>query len=48
MGGVNPSCFAQLGIRSAAERAARGHLRDQDGQILTAPDLRGLDNPTQT
>jgi agmatinase len=38
-------CFMQLGIRSAAERAAREYVRDQGGAIYTARDLRGLDSP---
>ncbi|WP_395691755.1 agmatinase [Piscinibacter sp.] len=40
-------CFTQLGIRSAGVRAARDYVRDQGGQIFTARDLRGLDNPAQ-
>jgi agmatinase len=40
-------CFTQLGIRSAGLREARGYVRDQGGQIFTARDLRGLDNPAQ-
>jgi agmatinase len=38
-------CFMQLGIRSAAERAAREYVRDQGGATYTARDLRGLDSP---
>jgi agmatinase len=40
-------CFTQLGIRSAGERAAREHVRDQGGQIFTARALRGLESPAQ-
>ena len=40
-------CFTQLGIRSAGVREARDYVRDQGGQIFTARDLRGLDNPAQ-
>jgi agmatinase len=40
-------CFTQLGIRSAGVREAREYVRDQGGQIFTARDLRGLENPTQ-
>ncbi|MFN7726942.1 MAG: agmatinase [Rubrivivax sp.] len=44
---VEPACFTQLGIRSAAERAPREYVRDQGGQIFTARDLRGLENRVQ-
>jgi len=44
---VLPACFSQIGIRSAGQRAARDHVRDQGGQIFTARDLRGLHSPTQ-
>jgi agmatinase len=44
---VIPQCFAQIGIRSAGERAARDYVRDQGGLIHTARDLRGLESPTQ-
>ena len=44
---VLPACFTQIGIRSAGERAAREYVRDQGGQIFTARDLRGLENPAQ-
>ena len=40
-------CFAQLGIRSPGERAAREYVRDQGGLIYTARDLRGLESPQQ-
>lgn len=39
--------FVQFGIRSAAERGPRNHVRDQGGLIYTARDLRGLVSPTQ-
>lgn len=42
-----PSCFTQIGIRSAGERAAREYVRDQGGQLFTARDLRGLENSRQ-
>lgn len=44
---VERSCFTQLGIRSAGERAAREYVRDQGGLIFTARDLRGLESPAQ-
>ncbi|WP_298825031.1 agmatinase [uncultured Piscinibacter sp.] len=44
---VIPECFTQLGIRSAGVREAREYVRGQGGQIFTARDLRGLDNPAQ-
>lgn len=44
---VDPRCFVQFGIRSAAQRQAREFVRDQGGLIYTARDLRGLVNPTQ-
>ncbi len=40
-------CFVQIGIRSAAERAAREYVRDQGGLIWTARDLRGLEGAAQ-
>jgi agmatinase len=40
---VEPACFTQIGIRSAAERAAREHVRDCGGLIYTARELRGRD-----
>jgi agmatinase len=42
-----PPCFTQIGLRSAGERAAREHVREQGGQIFTARDLRGLESPAQ-
>ncbi len=44
---VIKECFTQLGLRSAGDRAAREYVRDQGGQIFTARDLRGLENPAQ-
>ncbi|CAN5406169.1 agmatinase [soil metagenome] len=44
---VVKECFTQIGIRSAGAREARDHVRDQGGQIFTARDLRGLENPSQ-
>jgi agmatinase len=44
---VEPSCFVQLGIRSAAEREAREYVTRHGGQVFTARDLRGLENPQQ-
>ena len=39
--------FVQIGIRSAAERAARDYVRDQGGLIFDARSLRGLESPAQ-
>ncbi len=44
---VLDACFAQIGIRSAAERGAREYVRERGGQIFTARDLRGLTSPQQ-
>ncbi|CAN5857695.1 agmatinase [soil metagenome] len=44
---VVKECFTQIGIRSAGAREARDYVRDQGGQIFTARDLRGLENPSQ-
>jgi len=44
---VLPACFTQIGIRSAASREAREHVRERGGQIFTARDLRGLEGPAQ-
>ncbi|MBK9360992.1 MAG: agmatinase [Rubrivivax sp.] len=44
---VLPQGVVQFGIRSAAARAARDHVRDRGGQIFTARDLRGLHSPAQ-
>ncbi|HPX89757.1 MAG TPA: agmatinase [Methylophilaceae bacterium] len=40
---VDPSCFVQIGIRSAGERAAREFVSEQGGKIYTARELRGKD-----
>ena len=42
-----PQGMVQIGIRSAAERAARDHVKTLGGQIFTARDLRGLSNAAQ-
>jgi agmatinase len=39
--------FVQIGIRSAATREAREHVREQGGQIFDARSLRGLESPAQ-
>jgi agmatinase len=44
---VVDACFTQIGIRSAAARAAREFVRERGGQIFTARDLRGLESSTQ-
>ena len=44
---VRPEGFIQIGIRSAAERAARDFVADQGGLIFTARALRGLESPAQ-
>ena len=44
---VEPACFTQIGIRSAATREAREHVTRQGGQVFTARDLRGLESPQQ-
>jgi agmatinase len=44
---VLDTCFTQIGIRSAGERAARDHVATRGGQIFTARALRGLESPTQ-
>jgi agmatinase len=44
---VVKQCFVQLGIRSAAERAAREYVRDQGGLTYSARDLRGHESPQQ-
>jgi agmatinase len=38
---VEPSCFVQVGIRSAAERAAREYVQHRGGRVWTARELRG-------
>ena len=42
-----PQGVVQVGIRSAAERAAREHVREQGGLVFEARQLRGLDNAAQ-
>jgi agmatinase len=44
---VLETCFTQIGIRSAGERAARDYVATRGGQIFTARALRGLESPTQ-
>ncbi|MFG6447934.1 agmatinase [Roseateles sp. BYS180W] len=44
---VDPRAMVQLGLRSAAERAAREYVRDQGGLIYEARALRGLESPAQ-
>ena len=42
-----PTCFTQLGIRSAGERTARDYVAARGGQIFSARALRGLESPAQ-
>jgi len=44
---VLDACFTQVGIRSAAQRAARDYVRERGGVIHTARELRGRDGPQQ-
>lgn len=44
---VLPQGFVQIGIRSAAQREARDHVREQGGLIFDARSLRGLESPAQ-
>ena len=44
---VRADCFTQIGIRSAAERAAREFIPSHGGQVFSARELRGLVSPTQ-
>jgi agmatinase len=44
---VDAACVAQIGIRSAGERAARDYVQQQGGQIFTGRALRGLVSPAQ-
>jgi agmatinase len=44
---VIDACFTQIGIRSAAMRAARDFVPERGGQVYTARDLRGLASPAQ-
>lgn len=40
-------CFLQIGIRSAAERAARDYVRERGGLVFEARELRGRENAAQ-
>jgi agmatinase len=44
---VRTDCFTQIGIRSAAPRAAREFIPARGGQVFSARDLRGLVSPGQ-
>lgn len=44
---VVPQGVVQVGIRSAAERAAREYVNTLGGRIITARELRGLESPSQ-
>ena len=44
---MEPACFVQLGIRSAAEKEAREYVTRHGGQVFTARNLRGLESPHQ-
>ena len=44
---VVDACFTQLGIRSSAAREEREYVLDRGGQVFTARQLRGLENPAQ-
>ena len=44
---VVDACFTQIGLRSAAARAARDFVADRGGQIFSARSLRGLESPAQ-
>ncbi len=44
---VEPSCFVQIGLRSAGTRDAREFVRDRGGMIYTARELRGLASAAQ-
>jgi agmatinase len=44
---VVPQGLVQLGIRSAAERAAREYVHTIGGRVITARELRGLESPSQ-
>ncbi|MBZ8139987.1 agmatinase [Rubrivivax gelatinosus] len=44
---VEPACFVQVGIRSAAVREARDYVPDRGGLLFGARELRGLENPAQ-
>ena len=42
---ADPDCFVQVGIRSAAEPAARDYVNQRGGRVWTARELRGRDSP---
>ncbi len=42
---ADPTCFVQIGIRSAAEPAARDYVSQRGGRVWTARELRGRDSP---
>jgi agmatinase len=44
---VVPACFVQIGIRSAATRAARDYVSDRGGLVYSARQLRGLASAAQ-
>ncbi|MGE0073474.1 MAG: agmatinase [Thiomonas sp.] len=44
---VVPQGLVQIGIRSAAERAARDYVKRIGGRVFTARELRGLESPSQ-
>ncbi|WP_298288317.1 agmatinase [Thiomonas sp.] len=44
---VVPQGMVQVGIRSAAERAARDYVNRIGGRVFTARELRGLESPSQ-
>jgi agmatinase len=44
---AEPSCFVQVGIRSAGEREAREFVNDRGGRVWTARELRGAESPAQ-
>ena len=44
---VVPQGMVQVGIRSAAERAARDFVAAIGGRVVTARELRGLESPSQ-
>lgn len=46
-GTVRPDAVVQIGIRSAAERAAREYVSQRSGRVFTARELRGLESPAQ-
>jgi agmatinase len=44
---AEPSCFVQVGIRSAGEREAREFVNHRGGRVWTARELRGAASPSQ-